>query len=127
MPFDFTQMESEMTEIDFDSELDAFERAQKFSDNFNLAGDEEDLPLSDKGWPVGGIEEAQAATLASEDDHLNKMLAAVLAEHDRYTWPGNPDANAKRWKHVIDPCLDDEGNRTLDKWNPADPKQSNVV
>ena len=35
MSFDFTQMENAMTEIDFEYSLDAFERAQRLSDEFN--------------------------------------------------------------------------------------------
>ena len=81
----------------------------------------------DPDYKLGGIGEVLAALQGEDDDPLEGLLRKTLREHDMYSSPGNPYVDPERWKMFIDPCLDDEGNKTLPKWSPDDPHQSNVI
>ncbi|SIM82987.1 hypothetical protein [Mycobacteroides abscessus] len=71
-----------------------------------------------------GIAHVEAVFLGPDNDPLRLRLDEAARAHHKFSSPGTPGEPC--W-HAIDPCLDDNGNRTLPTWNPHEPSQYNVI
>ena len=119
-----------MTDFEFDTEMDATERAHRLSDDINasIARYTVDIEGNQRfctPWDeVGGIPDALAVDMAEDDDPVRLTLQHTITEHFTHPSPGDPRGNCYV---IVDPCLDDEGRPTLPPWSPHGPAMQNVV
>ncbi|SLB58353.1 Uncharacterised protein [Mycobacteroides abscessus subsp. bolletii] len=127
---DMTDFENQIGKS-VNQEMNATVRGAQESYNFNTfacrnsVGENDVIVYAeiDESKPYG-IAFVEAAYLGPDNDPFRLRLNEAARAHYKFSSPGSPCG--PHW-HAIDPCLDDNGKRTLPKWNSDDPSQYNVV